>query len=261
MSTITRFAGDAPAAAMARALAEPFDPRDVKLKPQMVQGTRALAVAYVDARAVQDRLDAVFGVDGWQTEFTALANGAVACRLSCRFPGGWVAKGDVGGPSEQPDAGDRMKAAFSDGLKRAAVHFGVARYLYRLPAQWLDYDPVKKQFRGTPRLTGPVALPSANGMKEVKTLPLPGPRALPTAAPPTTPATSTADRRWECLNALARRYAGLLNVPTDRVLADLRRACQVDDNTSYAALTAEQWQCLEGKLRGAIQKRTAGAEG
>ena len=29
----------------------------------------------------------------------------------------WVTKVDVGGPSEQPDGGDRLKAAFSDVLK------------------------------------------------------------------------------------------------------------------------------------------------
>jgi len=45
-----------------------------------------------------------------------------------------------------------LKAAFSDALKRTAVKFGIGRYLYRLPQQWADYDPVKKQFAGTPRL-------------------------------------------------------------------------------------------------------------
>jgi len=66
----------------------------------------------------------------------------------------------VGGQSEQPDEGDRRKAAFSDALKRAAVKFGIGRYLYRLPAQWVDYDPRKKQFARTPTLP-PEALPPA----------------------------------------------------------------------------------------------------
>jgi hypothetical protein len=59
---------------------------------------------------------------------------------------------DVGGPSEQPDGGDRLKAAFSDALKRAAVKFGVGGYLYRLPSQWLDYDSQRRQFLKTPSL-------------------------------------------------------------------------------------------------------------
>src|SRR5207248_3090638 len=53
---------------------------------------------------------------------------------------------------EQPDGGDRLKAAFSDALKRTAVKLGIGRYLYRLPQQWVDYDPAKKQFAMPPRL-------------------------------------------------------------------------------------------------------------
>ena len=63
-----------------------------------------------------------------------------------------MTKSDVGSMSEQPDGGDRMKAAFSDALKRAAVKFGVGRYLYRLTAVWADYDPMKKQFVQPPQL-------------------------------------------------------------------------------------------------------------
>jgi hypothetical protein len=74
------------------------------------------------------------------------------CCLALRFGDEWITKADVGGQSEQPDEGDRMKAAFSDALKRAAVQFAVGRYLYRLPAQWTDWDPSKKQFAKPPRL-------------------------------------------------------------------------------------------------------------
>jgi hypothetical protein len=58
----------------------------------------------------------------------------------------------VGGQSEQPDGGDRTKAAFSDALMRAAVKFGVGRYLYRLPSQWCDYDPQTRRFVKEPAL-------------------------------------------------------------------------------------------------------------
>src|SRR5437667_6667487 len=137
---------------LTQALSAPFDPKDVKFKPQVVQGNRALALAYVDARAIQDRLDEVLGVEGWQDEYECLPDGTVVCRLRLRIGDDWVTKMDVGGPSEQPDGGDRMKAAFSDSLKRAAVKFGVGRYLYRLPSQWCDYDPHKRQFARAPVL-------------------------------------------------------------------------------------------------------------
>lgn len=134
------------------ALAEPFDPSEVRWKPQSVKGNRALAIAYIDARCVQDRLDEVLGVEGWQDDYEVLSDGSVVCRLRVRIGGDWVLKTDVGSLSEQPDGGDRLKAAFSDALKRAAVKLGVGRYLYRLSSQWVDYDPVKKGFPVTPQL-------------------------------------------------------------------------------------------------------------
>lgn len=150
------------------ALSDPFDPREIKFKPQMVKNNRALAIAYVDVRLVEDRLDEVLGVENWQDDYEILADGSVACRLRVFLGGQWVTKMDVGSPSEQPDQGDRLKAAFSDALKRAAVKFGIGRYLYRLPAQWVEYDAAKKQ------ITNPPQLPA---------FALPRPAAAPPAAP------------------------------------------------------------------------------
>jgi hypothetical protein len=138
--------------ALMKALAAPFEATQVKFKPAVISGNRALALAYVDARVIQDRLDEVLGVVGWQDDYECLPDGSVVCRLRIRVGGEWLTKVDVGGPSEQPDEGDRRKAAFSDALKRAAVKFGVGRYLYRLASQWVDYDPQKRQFARPPRL-------------------------------------------------------------------------------------------------------------
>src|SRR5262245_19376755 len=139
---------------IAARLAAPFDPREVRWKPQTVtkDGTRALAIAYIDARAVIDRLDEVLGIDGWTDAYEVLPDGSVVCTLRARIGEQWIIKTDVGAPSEQPDEGDRRKAAFSDALKRAAVKLGVGRYLYRLPAQWVDYDAQKRQFARPPAL-------------------------------------------------------------------------------------------------------------
>ena len=138
----------------------PVRPREVKFKPQMVKNNRAW-LAYIDARLIQDRLDEVLGVENWQDEYELLPDGSVICRLRLKLGDQWITKMDVGSPSEQPDGGDRLKAAFSDALKRAAVKFGIGRYLYRLPAQWVDYDPVKKQFAQPPQLPA-FALPEAD---------------------------------------------------------------------------------------------------
>lgn len=138
--------------ALTDALAAPFEVSEIGFKPQNVKGNRALALAYVDARDVQDRLDRVCGIGGWRTEYLQVGPHSVECRLSLRLGDEWVTKADVGSTSDQPDEGDRLKAAYSDGFKRAAVAWGIGRYLYRLDAVWADYDPVKKKFTGTPDL-------------------------------------------------------------------------------------------------------------
>jgi hypothetical protein len=138
--------------AIGAALSASFDPSEVKFKPAVVSGNRALALPFVDARTIQDRLDDVLGVAGWQDEYDILPDGSVVCKLRLRLGDEWITKMDVGAPSEQPDEGDRRKAAFSDALKRAAVKFGVGRFLYSLPAQWVDYDTHKRQFVRPPQL-------------------------------------------------------------------------------------------------------------
>ena len=168
--------------ALTRELAAPFEATEVKFKPAVISGNRALALPYVDARVIQDRLDDVLGVTGWQDEYECLPEGSVVCRLRLRLGDEWITKMDVGGPSEQPDEGDRRKAAFSDALKRAAVKFGIGRYLYRLPPLWVDYDAQRKQFARPPVIpasalprkavlaaraeAAPAAAPAAKGRQE-----------------------------------------------------------------------------------------------
>src|SRR5579871_6329197 len=170
--------------AITDALSAPFDPKDVKFKPQMVKNNRALAMAYIDARLIQDRLDAVLGVENWEDGYKILPDGSVMCRLRIKLGDRWISKTDVGSPSEQPDVGDRLKAAFSDALKRAAVKFGIGRYLYRLSAQWVDYDPAKKQLTQLPQLPA-FALPKAKARPATE--PVKAKEPAPPAAKAATP--------------------------------------------------------------------------
>jgi hypothetical protein len=161
-------------AAIAAALAEPFPREQVKFRAGATAGNRAMALAYVDVRAVQDRLDQVLGVTGWRDEYEVLAGGSVLCRLRLRLGAEWITKMDVGSPSEQPDEGDRRKAAFSDALKRAAVKFGIGRYLYRLPVQWVDFDPKKRRFTRAPTLpSGALPRPATKTVMGRASRPLP----------------------------------------------------------------------------------------
>jgi hypothetical protein len=136
-------------------LADYFPAAEIKWKPQLVKGSRALALAYINTRAIMDRLDDVLGPADWEDRYEVLPSGDVVCTIRVRVGERWVAKSDVGSQSEQPDGGDRMKAAFSDAFKRAAVKFGIGRYIARMPQQWCDYDPQKRQF------VKPPAVPAA----------------------------------------------------------------------------------------------------
>src|SRR5262249_56412290 len=69
----------------------------------------------------------------------------------------------------------RLKAPSPDALKRAAVKFGIGRYLYALPPSWTDYDPTKRQFTSMPTLpewATPRPAPALNG--SAKKLPADG---------------------------------------------------------------------------------------
>ena len=84
-------------------------------------------VKYITARMVMDRLDEALTPVGWTDRYVEMSDGSVQCSLSLYFLGwGWLTRCDVG----SPQGSEPMKAAYSDALKRAAVKFGIGRYLY-----------------------------------------------------------------------------------------------------------------------------------
>lgn len=113
-------------AALWGALSEQFDPKEIKNRPQ---GNTKLY--YVTARTVMNRLDSILGPENWWDDYKA-SETSVACKLSIRLPSGEViTKMDAGGYAGMSDDGDDDKSGYSDAFKRAAVKFGVGRFLYR----------------------------------------------------------------------------------------------------------------------------------
>jgi hypothetical protein len=90
----------------------------------------AFVLAYVTARAVQQRLDEVCGPENWRPEyvFHQGPGGGVVCKLWIRVDGEWIAKEDG---AEQTDI-EAFKGGISGALKRAASVWGLGRYLYGL---------------------------------------------------------------------------------------------------------------------------------
>ena len=108
------------------ALAAPFDQDEVRLRPQAGR-----QLPYITARTVMNRLDDVLGPANWWDEYSPQEN-SVICHLTIRLPDGTtLTKCDAGGYAGMSDSGDDDKSGFSDAFKRAAVKFGIGRYLYR----------------------------------------------------------------------------------------------------------------------------------
>lgn len=122
-------------------LSEPFPNEAVSWRVQGKPFERngqwsAMALAYIDARDVMDRLDDVCGPECWQDEYTTNSNGLTICRIGIKINDEWVWKSDGAGET----AVEGQKGGISDALKRAAVHWGIGRYLYRLDSPWVPCE-------------------------------------------------------------------------------------------------------------------------
>jgi hypothetical protein len=114
------------------ALREVFDPEEIEWRIQLAGETNgriwAIAVPYVTNRAIQSRLDEVVGPASWKNYFKQGPDGGVLCGISLRIDGEWVTKWDG---AENTDI-ESVKGGLSSSMKRAAVQWGIGRYLYAL---------------------------------------------------------------------------------------------------------------------------------
>jgi hypothetical protein len=134
------------------ALRAHFPPETISWRtgPMTKDGRKTKPLAYIDARDVQDRLDAVLGLD-WSSEFVPMPNGTACCKITIVVDGRaiWRSngaellpdKGDAAKPEQQEMA---IKGSYSDAFKRAAVMFGVGQYLYGVDAPWVEVDERKQ---------------------------------------------------------------------------------------------------------------------
>jgi hypothetical protein len=104
--------------------------------------TKGLPVCYLNARTVMDRLDSVCGPENWQCNYLP-APSLMICNIGLRIPGGeWIWKADGAGATDF----EGEKGMLSDALKRAAVRWGVGRYLYEIDAKWVPIEQHGKSY-------------------------------------------------------------------------------------------------------------------
>jgi len=128
-------------------LADFFSAEDLEFRVGSVskEKRRGMALVYVTNRAIMDRLDEVCGPANWRNEYRPTANDpsgeSITCGISIlvQRPDGsaeWVTKWD----GAQNTATEPVKGGMSAAMKRAAVQWGIGRYLYDMPTQWVALD-------------------------------------------------------------------------------------------------------------------------
>lgn len=141
------------------ALSKPMQDDDVDWKVQTVTqgktGLNALIVPYVTSRAIMARLDEVFGLC-WQDEYKFLdisGKPSMQCTIIITDPnsGRVITKRSDAAELTHIEA---IKGGYSDSLKRAAVKFGIGRFLYDLPQQWVPIFPQRDQSKKCGYISG-----------------------------------------------------------------------------------------------------------
>lgn len=123
-------------------LKEPFKASDIEWRIQQ-SGEKdgriwAKVLAYVTARAIENRLDEVCGPENWKNEFRKEGpNGEYLCGISIKVGDEWITKWDGCSSSGTNSNIDGFKTALSGSIKRAAATgWGIGRYLYSLEEGW-----------------------------------------------------------------------------------------------------------------------------
>lgn len=131
-------------------LKEPFPPNKISWRVGRVVSEegdkgKAMVLAYIDARDVMDRLDYIMGIENWQCHYTHTQTKTV-CDIGLKLGNEWVWKADGAGDTDV----EAEKGALSDAFKRAAVRWGIGRYLYELGNTYADVTKKGKTWYITP---------------------------------------------------------------------------------------------------------------
>ena len=120
----------------------PFPPGAVswRIGRKSKDGKSAMLLAYIDARDVMERLDRACGFENWQCRYTLAADGLIICEIGIRIGNEWVWRANGAGDTHV----EAEKGKCSDAFKRAAVLWGIGRYLYGLPSPRVAIDQYGK---------------------------------------------------------------------------------------------------------------------
>jgi hypothetical protein len=123
--------------------------------------TKGIALAYLNARDVMRRLDEVFPMQ-WQNRYSLADNKLLVCEIGLKVEGEWLWRANGAGDSDI----EAEKGKASDAFKRAAVMWGIGRYLYSMSNEWV---PITEKGRSHVLVAPPTLPPWATpeGYKEI----------------------------------------------------------------------------------------------
>lgn len=98
----------------------------------------ASCVAYIDARDVMKVLDEVCGAENWSSDFKDIG-GQTFAGIGIKYGDFWIWKWDTGSESNI----EKEKGQASDSLKRAAVQWGIGRFLYDMEVKYVPANESK----------------------------------------------------------------------------------------------------------------------
>lgn len=174
-------------------LREPFSASNISWRLGMTNPDKTLgqALPYLDNRNVQNRLDEVLGAESWRNHFEEVIVGsklvAVRCIISLKIDGEWIAKEDAAPFDASGGLDYALKGVYSDAMKRAAVQWGIGRYLYAYQAPWIELD-AHGRLTELPQLPDEFLPESEQGQARVA----PAAPATPVAKPAAEPRTASA---------------------------------------------------------------------
>lgn len=127
---------------LAQKLECPFPTHSVswRIGRKSKDGKSAILLAYIDARDVMERLDRACGFENWQCRYNLADSGVLICELGIRVNGEWLWRANGAGDTQV----EAEKGKCSDAFKRAAVLWGIGRYLYGLPTPRVQIDQYGK---------------------------------------------------------------------------------------------------------------------
>lgn len=125
-------------------LRAPFAPEEIEWRVGATtkDKTKGMALAFVTNRAIQNRLDEVFGCFGWKNEYREWRGNSQLCGISVKYEGEWITKWDGASDTDW----EATKGGLSDAMKRAAYQWGIGRYLYNLDPVWVPIRPAGKSY-------------------------------------------------------------------------------------------------------------------